>query len=444
MATVKKQFTDAERAAYYKKKANANKRGYNYKADGTARKYVYKAREAPVKRYKRKEEGAISAIGKGLGDLIHPVAGFLGGKLGHLVENVTGFGDYKIAQNSILKGGMPPPQIVNSVERGEVIIRHREYLGDITATTAFTVQSFLINPGLAQTFPWLSQIANSYEQYKLRGVLFEFNSTSSDSILSSATSTALGTVIMQTDYDIADLVPSTKREMLNSEWSSSSKPSETFIHPIECKKSLTAQNVLYTRGAQTPSGFDQRLYDFARFNIATEGMQANGGVVGELWITYEISLMKQQFSFIGLTDHFRLGAITNAAPLGTAAKSSVAAGGTIGGVINGLGTTYSFPPQLGSGKFLVNYFVIGNAASVTFSPFTFINCSGLTYWNNDTNSQVSPVGAATTVSMYSFTIKIDKQGASFTAPVGAILPASPTGGDLWVTRIADSITTFPV
>jgi len=117
---------------------------------------------------------------------------------------ISGFGDYKVNENSLLTGGIAPPEVVNSVNDGGVIIRHREYLGDIPATIDFTITRYFINPGYTLTFPWLSHIATSFEQYKLRGMIFEFKSLSSDAVLSSATSSALGAVIMATQYDVLD------------------------------------------------------------------------------------------------------------------------------------------------------------------------------------------------------------------------------------------------
>lgn len=460
------RYSDAEKAAYWRSKALAKTpSGRTKKYSSGGKKYRPKeSYEGKLEYAKYRDDsrrkgkgynaapGIISSIGSSLGGVGGGMLGgpagaltgnFLGGKLGHLIENITGFGDYKVHSNTIMTGGMSPLQVVNSINRDNgVILRHREYLGDIPATVVFTVQSFLINPGLSSTFPWLSQIANSYEQYRIRGMLFEFNSTSSDALLSAATSTALGSVVMQTDYDVADLPPTSKRQMLNSEWSCSSKPSCTFIHPIECKKNQSTPSLLYTRGAiAVPAGFDQRLYDFARFNIATEGMQAAGGVLGELWITYELELFKQQFSFVGLTDHFRLGAVTNVANLGTAAQSSVAAGGTIGGAINVAGDTYSFPPQLASGKYLVTYWVLGGAQAVTIPTVTYINCTGLNYFANDTVSIVGsptpPLGILTTVTV-EWLINLTQQNAGFKVSAG-LLPQPFTSGDLVVTRIADSI-----
>lgn len=436
------------RRTYSTRKPVYKKKTYQKRAPYQKRLVVVepRARRSAVTRsVKEKPPGILSAGGSALGAFLGGAPGsFLGGKLGHLAEKITGFGDYQIEQNSIMAGGMTPPQVVNSVDKGGVIVRHREFIGDITASTGFNVQSFLVNPGLARTFPWLSQVANSYEQYKLRGMLFEFNSTSSDALLSTATSTALGSVIMSTDYDVADLPPSSKREMLNSEWASSSKPSSTFIHPIECKKSVSPQSMLYTRGAiSVPSDFDQRLYDFCRFNIATEGMQVAGGNLGELWVTYEIELYKQQFSYIGLTDHFRLTLITTARPLGTA-ESSIAHGGTMGGGIDGNGLDYNFPIHISSGQYLFTYAVVGGSsiAGATLPTLSFTNCVLANYWTNNTLGYVdSPEPPITSVTiLLSGTVRITGQNAQIAFAADGVIPNPTNFGDLWVTRIADSIT----
>lgn len=436
----------------YTRKSKAPRKKYTYQRKYGAAKPVsrpaYRTYQRPPPPPSEKPPGIISAGGKAIGDTIHPIAGFLGGKLGHLIEKVTGFGDYTVSNNSILKGGMPVPQIVNSLDRGSVIVRHREYLGDILASSDFSLQSFLINPGLSGTFPWLSSMANSFEQYSLRGMLFEFNSTSSDAVLSSSTSTALGSVIMQTDYDVADPLPTTKRDMLNCEFSSSSKPSCSFIHPIECKKSITAQNILYTRaGLSIPSGFDQRLYDFARFNIAVEGCQANTGALGELWVTYEMELYKQQFNYVGQADHFRFNTITNVNPLGQSVDDTAALGGTLGGTIADDRFNYVFPESLGSGKYMVMYCVAATG-SVTMTTGVSINlavnCSLLNYWGGSNSEIRAPQNGAVGVTHYIYcaVVQISKQGAILSFNITGTLPTGTQYGDLTVIRLPDSFVSY--
>lgn len=385
-----------------------------------------------------------SAYGGPVGGALGGAVGsFLGGKIGHLVEQITGFGDYKVASNSIMQGGCKPISIVNSSNKGGTIIRHREYIGDILATTAFTTQTFVVNPGLLTSqgcFPWLSSIANNYEQYKMRGCIFEYSSTSSDALLSSATSTALGTVNMATQYDVTDPVFTDKRSMLNHEWANSRKPSQSFIHPIECKKSWTPNTAYFTRPAAVPNGSDPARFDFCKFTIATEGMQAAGGVLGELYVVYEIELLKQQFTNSALTDHFRLGSVTNVAPLGTAVLgSNLANGGTLGGVINGAGTAYSFPPLLGSGDFLLEVSWAG-VSTLTVSPgATLTNCTALPLFCNNSATVNSNLGDTTGIAIYRTILRITSQGAAITFGAGGTLPNAIVCADLFVTQVTNTL-----
>jgi len=224
--------------------------------------------------------------------------------------NKLGFGDYEVSKNSLLGGPNDTelPSIVNS--NSGVIIRHKEYLGDVFNTNVFTNTVFPINPGLQGTFPWLSQIANSFEEYEWRGLIFQYRSMSSDTLLSSGASTALGTVVMGTQYDVLDDPFSTKSQMENHVWSSSRKPSLSFLHPIECARGQNSVTRLYTRPGTPPTGGDPRLYDLGNFQIATQGMQnTNTGVIGELWCSYEIEFYKSQVQKPGanqLMDHFVL------------------------------------------------------------------------------------------------------------------------------------------
>ena len=64
-------------------------------------------------------------------------------------------------------------------EGQSIVVRHREFLAEIKGTTTFTVAgSYPINPGMAQTFPWLSDIAKNFQQYRIRGMVFHYVPTS--------------------------------------------------------------------------------------------------------------------------------------------------------------------------------------------------------------------------------------------------------------------------
>lgn len=224
------------------------------------------------------------------------VGAWLGDKAQQLIKSVTGFGDYvkpawNPKQNSLLSMGQDPPIVKNSPE-GNFIVRHREYLQDIITGTPgqFVVTSYKIQPGLQDTFPWLSVIAQNFEQYKLRGMIFEFKSTSADSL--NSTNTALGEVIMATEYDSKKPDFASKVDMQNHQYAVAARQSSSMLHPIECAHPLSTLDTLYIRSGTVPEDADSRMYDFGNFQIATVGQQGSNVNIGELWVTYEVELLK--------------------------------------------------------------------------------------------------------------------------------------------------------
>lgn len=448
----KPKYTDAEKAEYWKKKALKAK-GYGPqkypKYQKGAEYYRYKERKD--NREATKEAGVISAIGSVLGGIgaeallpqgsviSKAVGSFLGGKIGHLVEKITGFGDYQVKSNSIMRGGMTAPQIMNSVEAGGVVVRFREYVQDILATTVFTAQSFPLNPGQRKSFPWLSQFAKNFDQYRWRGIIWEFGSTSSDAVLSSATSSALGTVSMATEYDVLDATYSSKREMLNTMFANSSKPSMSFIHPIECKRAQTPMAVQYVRTGEYPEGGDPRFYDLGNTVIATEGMQAATGAVGELWVTYEVEFFKQQLGDSGLSDHWLLTTCGTTTNLGAIAPT-LAGGSSLGGTVES-GNLYRFPSYVTSGKFLFTYNIFGVAAVIGEINLTIANGSLVDVWNAGAANFIQTPATGTNTSNVQCQFVVNVTGAGCTVTFGSFaLPAVANLGDLWIAEIdSDSV-----
>ena len=256
----------------------------------------------PERQARRRAAG--NAFLSGVGRTLAPVASSVLGALGErAMTMIRGRGDYDISgisHNSLL-GKMAPhiPAFSNGIN-GSVTISHREYLTDILSTTDFNRLEFPINPALPTTFPWLSKIAANFEQYQIDGLIFEFKTGSSDAL--NSTNTALGYVVMATEYN--SLAPGyvNKLEMENAIFAVSTKPSLSCIHAIECAPNQSPLNVLYTRtGFESISDSDIRLYDLGKFNLATVGMQAVGANLGELWVSYKVSLMKSRFLAPGLT-----------------------------------------------------------------------------------------------------------------------------------------------
>jgi len=261
-----------------------------------------KKKTAPNVRVQTKQ-AEVSAVGKllrqigGLGGgamgayLGQPVAGSAAGNsLGAAISKWLGFGDYTVGTNSIVQKASTGIPMMHK-EGQSVTIRHREFIATVESSIGFAVQrSFRLNPGDRDTFPWLATIANSFQEYKFKGIVFHYIPTSGNAI--SGTSPSLGAVMMQTSYRANDTPPINKSELLNEYWSGEVVPSETLAHPIEYNPAENPFNVQYVRRGELPSGDNQLFYDLGVTHLCTQGQLAAGNALGDIWVTYEVELKK--------------------------------------------------------------------------------------------------------------------------------------------------------
>lgn len=243
-------------------------------------------------------KGTFANGGAMLGGLAGPMGSTIGSMLGKGLAAITGFGDYSVKTNTLTTEGLSLPQ--DSVpqfvtNKHATCIKHREYVGDVivpVTPAVFTNSTYALNPGNGSLFPWLSSIATNFQQYKLKGCVFEYKTMSSDY----ASAGPLGTVVLATNYNSNEAPFATKIAMENSEFAVSSKPSMSVIHPIECDPSEQVADILYVRDVSAESASavsDRRLYDWGNFQIATQGLPGvTGNVMGELWVSYDIELYK--------------------------------------------------------------------------------------------------------------------------------------------------------
>lgn len=291
------------------------------------------------------------------------------GKSGKLILNdlVRGSGDYTIKSNSIT-GVDTVPMFGGNATR----VKNKEFVKDISSSAnagAFKLETFRINPANTTLFPWLSEIAEQFSEYRFHGLLFEYKTTSVDAL--NSTNTALGTVIMATQYNAYEDNFTTKQFMENSTYACSTKPSCNLIHGIECAKFENPVSILYT-AAGVPDEGDLRLYDMGKFSIASQGMQAASVTIGELWVTYDVELIKpREISSPDLVSHFILDAATTtgANPLGTTGPTG-SVNNDLGVVVNTTNRTISINNF--TGKMMVSYQLRGltpaNVVAPVFTP----------------------------------------------------------------------------
>lgn len=373
--------------------------------------------------------------------------GYLGSKLGEyaggalhgLVSNITGLGDYKIRKN-VLSGRLP--EVANVSSGGGTVIRFQEYLGDVlTASTAntFKIDSYLINAANPKTFPFLAQIAANYDQYEIEGLLFEFRSTSGNALTS--TNTALGSVMMATQYDVKDPVFTSKIEMLNYEFSTSCAPSGNCIHMIECDPHQTPVSLLYSLATEdTPANTDARLYHLGRFQIATTGFQGTNVNIGEIHVTYQVKLLKPKLvmalnqdigTFLLTTD-----AYGNTEPMGS---------GTVTTRYDSIGIAYdpdndnlSFPMSSVPKFYLVNLMWVGSLVAVTHPLMTFTYCTATSYGTASTQMVFPPNGQSSSRASQIFIVETEANSIGFptiTFGVAGTLPSSGASFSINITEI---------
>jgi len=348
-----------------------------------------------------------------------------------IIPMIVGFGDYTVKSNSLLAAGTDGklggevPRLSNSPYHN--IVSHREYLGDILSSTSnFSSQPFAINPGLLQTFPWLASLANSYQQYRLKGMVFEFKTLATDY---SATP-YIGFVAMGTQYDSLDPPFATKIEMDNSEFANSKRTNESFLHPIECARDQTAISEMYVRDGAPPSASsDLRLYDWGLFQIAVGGQATAGVPIGELWVTYEVEFFKPKLaSQVGYNANslfLSKNNVSQTQPLGTSVTSN-------SGDLNfTTGNVFINFPNLSAGTWLVTYTITGTvAAAVTYPGLTPSGCTASILESSP------PSGTSSLSLMRSYQMTVNASSPTLTFGTGAILPTGTVTIDIYVTQIA--------
>jgi hypothetical protein len=184
------------------------------------------------------------------------------------------------AESSVVKTRRPK---MNYSEEGNLTVEHREYWHDISGSTGeFTLETFALNPGLEEVFPWLAQIAGRFEKYRFHKVCVKYACNCS-------TSTP-GFVGLAIDDDVADEDPGNRSELLAMEGAVTGPAwheMETYM-PLRSNRQWR-----YTRVGDYPTDTDPRTSDAGKIFIANGNQTATSGI-GSFWIDYKVELSVPQ------------------------------------------------------------------------------------------------------------------------------------------------------
>lgn len=365
-----------------------------------------------------------------------PTLGSLGGQVGTIAGNflskIFGMGAYKLRKNTVYDDICNDQVPVMHSNSETIVFRHREYIGDISSTTAFTANSFNINPGLSGTFPYLSAIAQNFQEYQFSGLVFEFKSTSANAL--NSTNTALGTVSMVAQYRADAPALINKQQLLNEMWAVDAKPSESFLLPIECDPAENPLKIQYVRTGALEDGQDIKLYDLAKITIATVGSQATA-VVGELWATYEVLLRKPKLSeglgLAGETAVYKLSLFGNTNPVGVTQLK----------VCDSIGVTFPGTNKVRIPAGAQGYFqftqLISNGGSVSVSFNTpSVSGASASLANINASNYFGSNGSSVTYACMVFVVfKPDPISYTDVTFANGTFPSSPTSASLMITQL---------
>lgn len=287
---------------------------------------------------------ATGYVGKGgywghrLGDWMSSASGVAG--LGSTVSNIensaargaagflnrySGSGSYNSLMNP---DGMDIPDISQSgVDASSVTLRHREFVCDVVGSSIFSNTSFAINPGNSTIFPWMSQIANQYDEYQFNQLIFGYKSVTADTAVAT---TQIGSVIMVATTNVNSGDFKSKIPMMEYESAVSCRVTDNCTFGVECDPAKGGLGpVLYVApNGNVPVGEDVKTYYLGNFQIAVNQC-LNSGEIGELWVEYDITLRKKKmFSSLG-NGNVVVGIISSGLPTQNNCFGSLASGSII-------------------------------------------------------------------------------------------------------------------
>jgi hypothetical protein len=189
--------------------------------------------------------------------------------------------------------------IINNTSICDRFNMRREKVCNISGSSAFTIaQSLYLNPGNSALFPIFSQIAATYEEWKLRHLSFEFVTEAYTAVSSTASS---GKHIMVTQFDTNDPAFTTDAQAENYCGSVSFRPFGAARHTVEAKKATKrgydplktyyvnpAANTAYPA---TDAAGSTKFYNIGLFNFITSA-NAVTSETGELYVRYAFDMIR--------------------------------------------------------------------------------------------------------------------------------------------------------
>jgi hypothetical protein len=179
------------------------------------------------------------------------------------------------------------PSVTNTASGSRIVHAEKfaDYVSSGTTGFPFNLRRYVVNPGKAATFPWLSTLAQGFEQYRFNKLVFF--------VVTAQPTTASGVFYYALDYNVTDQAP------LNSSILMTYRDcEETTVWRngrLEASKDMLDSfgPARYIRTGAMPFMTDPKTYDLANFWFTYVG-PLTSTLLCEIWVAYDVSLMYPQ------------------------------------------------------------------------------------------------------------------------------------------------------
>lgn len=177
-------------------------------------------------------------------------------------------------------------QITNRNALRSITIKHREYVQQLTVDSGGgpnQVTKIIIQPGIEESFPWLSAVARRFESYRFTQLSYEY--------IPDVGSTTDGSIALCPDYDPGDDNTHASKATLLSFEDSVRGPLWAPLRMVCNPRNLKKRTSWYTRGIHLNA--DAKLMDTGNLWVS---LNYDGDLVtmGEIWVTYTVVLITPQ------------------------------------------------------------------------------------------------------------------------------------------------------
>lgn len=171
----------------------------------------------------------------------------------------------------------------NYVNNGTIVLSHSEAFHDVSYNAGFYLSTIMVNPGNQALFPWLSNVAPSWQSYKIRQISINY--------YPDASKNETGSIYFAFASDPNQVNPTTASQMMAYNDALKIPISEGGVFRI--KPDQKYRYVITT--VTPPDGRDATTYFAGKLWYATQGITDTSQTKGTLFVEYTIDLTQPVF-----------------------------------------------------------------------------------------------------------------------------------------------------